>query len=681
MSELTSTTQICLLLLLLIISVLIIHFLIRKRINYLPESIAVIFIGGLFGLLIKIYNQWMSPTTIVHAPTPLINSNLFFILFLPPIIFEQGYHLHKGNFFRNLGTILTFAIFGTTINAVVTGAGLYVLGLYNLSYELPWRECFIIGALNSAIDPVAILSIFQVLNVDQLLYMLVFGESILNDAVAIVLTNVLVESKRNFDSIDTNKLTAVSMIGLLASSNLTTVSNSVINTSTNNLVHYNPHQMAYEHGKNTPDIFKNKYTSYDNDDDDDNEPIYIDFKNHRNIPAKREGNHSMSYNEAYISFESKRSLTVDNSSSTTTSISTQIVSSLKTLTQISLRFILMFYASGFLGLLFGLTSALLTKYLAFDRSSLALEISLLLLTAYASYMFAEMFQLSGIMSILVCGLTMSHYTHENLSNVGRQSITVLFRTIAFLAETCVFIYLGVGIFEYQHSFHPKLIAWTISLTLIGRAAHIFPLSYILNCFRSEEHQITMPMQLIMWFAGLRGAISYALSVHVGESYGEGDGGLKRAIVTTTLITVLFTIVVLGGLTIPVVKYLRKKSSSIARPDSSESTDDAQLHAMMSKTIQFDDLLNNEENAMNEKRRGINDDEDNYAIHFASPNKMRGLERLNEFYIKPLLIRNPLSKLNQKPLFPSHENKLPAVNSDDEDSENDLLIVNQLRNEA
>jgi sodium/hydrogen exchanger 8 len=152
MSELSSSAQIFLLLLLLIICVLVIHLLIRKRFNYLPESVAIIYIGGIFGLIIKIYNQWTSKetsTSVVPNSSPLLNSNLFFMLFLPPIIFEQGYHLHKGNFFRNLGTISTFAIFGTTINALVTGAGLYALGAINLSHKLPWKECFIIGSLNS----------------------------------------------------------------------------------------------------------------------------------------------------------------------------------------------------------------------------------------------------------------------------------------------------------------------------------------------------------------------------------------------------------------------------------------------------------------------------------------------------------------------------------------------------
>ncbi|CAF1119560.1 unnamed protein product [Adineta ricciae] len=696
MSELSSSAQIFLLLVLLILCVLIIHLLIRKRFNYIPESVAIIYIGGIFGLVLKVYNQWTnkseeSTATIAQASTPLLNSNVFFMLFLPPIIFEQGYHLHKGNFFRNLGTISTFAIFGTTINALVTGAGLYVLGILNLSYKLPWRECFVIGSLNSAIDPVAILSIFQVLNVDQLLYMLVFGESILNDAVAIVLTNVIVESKRQIENINGTKLTAYSMIGLLASSNLTTVPSvtTARHRSHNALIPQGDQSPLYEPKGELTDSFldnNDRFPSRNNDDiediDNSDGSIINTFRSGDTIPAKKK--------KREISTTLKRAVRIN---STTTPWSAQVISSIKVLMNTSTRFSLMFYSSGFLGLVFGLASALLTKYLAFDKSSLSLEISLLLLTAYASYMFAEIFHLSGIMSILVCGLTMSHYTHENLSSVGRQSITVLFRTIAFLAETCVFVYLGVGIFEYQHAFHPKLIFWTIVLTIIGRAAHVFPLSFMMNCFRSKKHRITFPMQLVMWFAGLRGAISYALSVHVGQYYGENEEELKRTLVTTTLVTVLFTIVALGGLTIPVVKYLRRHSS-ISQERSMESDDEPNLRTMMSKTIQFDELLNEDENYMNQRKHITNDDDiDNYEIHFANPNTMKGLEKFNEFYVKPLLVRKTSLKPHderetrehdRKPLLSSSSNGKQALllsnDDDDEDEEDDLLVVNQLRQE-
>ncbi|KAG6506824.1 hypothetical protein ZIOFF_032154 [Zingiber officinale] len=83
--------------------------------------------------------------------------------------------------------IVTFAILGTFIAAVVTGFLVYLGGLTFLMYKLPLVECLMFGALISATDPVTVLSIFQELGIDVNLYALVFGESVLNDAIAISL--------------------------------------------------------------------------------------------------------------------------------------------------------------------------------------------------------------------------------------------------------------------------------------------------------------------------------------------------------------------------------------------------------------------------------------------------------------------------------------------------------------
>ncbi|XP_050148680.1 sodium/hydrogen exchanger 5-like isoform X3 [Malus sylvestris] len=63
----------------------------------------------------------------------------------------------------------------------------YLGGLIYLTYRLPFVECLMFGALISATDPVTVLSIFQELGTDMNLYALVFGESVLNDAMAISL--------------------------------------------------------------------------------------------------------------------------------------------------------------------------------------------------------------------------------------------------------------------------------------------------------------------------------------------------------------------------------------------------------------------------------------------------------------------------------------------------------------
>ncbi|KAE9591561.1 putative cation/H+ exchanger, cation/H+ exchanger, CPA1 family [Lupinus albus] len=100
---------------------------------------------------------------------------------------QSGFSLAPKPFFSNFGAIVTFAIFGTFVSSIVTGVLVYLGGLIYLMYRLPFVECLMFGALISATDPVTVLSIFQELGTDVNLYALVFGESVLNDAMAISL--------------------------------------------------------------------------------------------------------------------------------------------------------------------------------------------------------------------------------------------------------------------------------------------------------------------------------------------------------------------------------------------------------------------------------------------------------------------------------------------------------------
>ena len=83
-----------------------------------------------------------------------------------------------------------------------------------------------------------------------------------------------------------------------------------------------------------------------------------------------------------------------------------------------------------------------------------------------------------------------------------------------------------------------MIIWSTIFILLGRALNIFPLAELSNRFRT--HKITKKMMVIMWFSGLRGAIAYALSLHL-----EFEEDVRKVIVTTTLVVVLFTTICLG----------------------------------------------------------------------------------------------------------------------------------------
>jgi len=243
------------------------------------------------------------------------------------------------------------------------------------------------------------------------------------------------------------------------------------------------------------------------------------------------------------------------------------------------RFFGVFFGSAAIGILVALLSSLVLKHIDLYTNP-SLEFALMLCFIYTPYALAEGVHLSGIMAILFCGLVMSHYTHYNLSPVTQITMQQTMRTLAFVCETSIFIYLGLGIFSFPHRVELSLVVWSLVLILLGRALNIFPLSMLCNKFRS--HQITKKMMVIMWFSGLRGAIAYALSLHL-----EFDEETRKVLVTTTLIVVLFTTLVLGGGTMPLMKYLERRTSG------SRGRRRRKKDITMSKTSEFGAAIDSE----------------------------------------------------------------------------------------
>lgn len=119
------------------------------------------------------------------------------LLLLPPIIFESGYNMAKKPFFRNFGTIMIFAFLGTFIAIFISSFAIYGLSFSPYSPNFTFKESFAFGSLISATDPVSVLALFGEINADANLYSIVFGESIFNDAITIVMYRTIVAMDGN----------------------------------------------------------------------------------------------------------------------------------------------------------------------------------------------------------------------------------------------------------------------------------------------------------------------------------------------------------------------------------------------------------------------------------------------------------------------------------------------------
>eukprot|EP00871_Galdieria_phlegrea_P005413 jgi/Galph1/5873/GphlegSOOS_G4516.1 len=310
------------------------YFILQNHFTALPDCISYVFLGILVGAMIRIFAR--NVLGLVNQALP--SQVQFFLFVLPPILFEAGYSLNKSDFFAQSGSIFVFAVIGTFVSAVVFGGLLWLMGIIHASYTLNFWEALSFGALISAVDPVATIAVFNALKVNKTLHFLVFGESVLNDAVAIVL---------------------------------------------------------------------------------------------------------------YHLFSSM--LTPDRPSSITP----------------FLQFIEIFFGSAAIGFINAAVTALILKYTKLFKYP-TLEISLYFLLAFFPYLLCEGVGLSGIMGVLSNGVFLAHYAHPNLSPITQISSQQAFKLIAFLAETFVFVYLGLALTTFQLSWQPLLVFWGIIFILISR---------------------------------------------------------------------------------------------------------------------------------------------------------------------------------------------------------------------
>jgi sodium/hydrogen exchanger-like protein 6/7 len=221
---------------------------------------------------------------------------------LPPIILASGYDLRQENFFRNFGTILVFAFAGTFISAIVIGVLVYLWSLADFTISLSILDCLIFGSTLSATDPVTILAIFNSKKVDPTLYSIIFGESLLNDAVSIVM----------FDTLSTFRGQNISIYSLFNGIGL---------------------------------------------------------------------------------------------------------------------FLVVFGVSMALGVCFGLGCSLMLKHSRLSMYT-QLESCLVALIAYTSYFFSNAVTMSGIVSLLFCGITLKHYAYHNMSRRTQRATRYIFQTLA-----------------------------------------------------------------------------------------------------------------------------------------------------------------------------------------------------------------------------------------------------------
>ncbi|KAK3095369.1 hypothetical protein FSP39_013836 [Pinctada imbricata] len=294
------------------------------------------------------------------------------------------------------------------------------------------KQCLVFSSIIVAVDPVAVLAIFQEVGVNNVLYFLVFGESLLNDAVTVVLYNMMKE----FNSM------------------------SVVPVA---------------------EIFKGLLAFF--------------------------------------------------------------ITSLGGLS---------------IGIVFGVLTAIITKYTGTVRVVEPLAVFVL---AYTSYLMAEMFHFSGIISIIGCGLTQAQYAFHNISQKSHTTVKYFSKMLSSTSDCIIFLFLGIVLFrddiQTAENWKVGFILWSIFLCLLYRFIVVFGLTWLVNR-SSKIRRIDNEEKFIMAYGGLRGAVAFSL-MDLLEIKDPFMTSRTKAIFMTTCLSIIFFTVFVQGISIkPLVKLLRVK---------------------------------------------------------------------------------------------------------------------------
>ncbi|XP_031151529.1 Na(+)/H(+) exchanger beta-like [Sander lucioperca] len=435
--------------------------------NIVPESCLLIGVGLLVGGIIKAIGE----------EAPVLDTKLFFLYLLPPIILDAGYFLPIRPFTENMGTILVFAVVGTLWNTFFIGGMIY--GVCRIEggqlASVDPLSCLLFGTIVSAVDPVAVLAVFEEIHINELLHILVFGESLLNDAVTVVLYHLFEEFTH------AGTVTVVdAILGVVC--------------------------------------------------------FFV----------------------------------------------------------VSLGGILV-------GAIYGILGAFTSRFTSHTR---VIEPLFVFLYSYMAYLSAEVFHLSGIMSLIACGVVMRPYVEANVSHKSYTTIKYFLKMWSSVSETLIFIFLGVSTVAGPHAWNWTFVIVTVVLCLVSRVLGVIGLTYIINKFRIVK--LTKKDQFIVAYGGLRGAIAFSLGFLLTNSE-------MKNMFLTAIITVIFFTVIVQGMTIrPLVDLLAVKKKKESKRSINE-----EIHTQF-----LDHLLT-----------GIEDICGHYGHHHWKDK----LNRFNKAYVKKWLI--------------------------------------------
>jgi CPA1 family monovalent cation:H+ antiporter len=342
-----------------------------------------------------------------------VSSDLILAVLVPPLVFEATLNIKWGDLRGDMPLVLLLAVGGTLLSTFIVG------GIVFQVLDIPILGALAFGALIAATDPVAVIAFFKSLGVSKRLSILVEGESLFNDGVAIVVFNLTIAA---------------------AAAALTTA-----------------------------------------------------------------GATEFSLVAAVVEF-----------------LRVSVV-----------------------GVGVGLTLGFVVAYVILRNiDDHLIETATTVALAFGAYVAAESLHASGLLAVVAAGLVVGNIGMSNTSPTTRLTLDNFWEFLAFVANSLVFLLIGLEIQLAQLVQFALPIAVAVLAVLVSRAISVYSITALHNRLTPDRLDVPTRYQHVMFWGGLRGAISLALALTIGRNLFGATIATEMRVMTFGV--VLFTILVQGA---------------------------------------------------------------------------------------------------------------------------------------
>jgi CPA1 family monovalent cation:H+ antiporter len=190
-----------------------------------------------------------------------------------------------------------------------------------------------------------------------------------------------------------------------------------------------------------------------------------------------------------------------------------------------------------------------------------LENTVSLLVPFVAFAVAQALHTSGVLAVVLAGLTIGHAAPRTLSYAARLQSEAIWRMIDFLLEAVVFAVIGLqlsSVLAQVRGFAStgELVAWgafVLLVVIVSRLVWVYPATYVPRWIPSVGRRDPAPpvsVPTVIGWAGMRGVVSVAAAVALPLETDAGAAFPQRDLVIYLAFVVVVGTLVIQGFTLP-----------------------------------------------------------------------------------------------------------------------------------